>query len=88
MTRRTEGRVRYDEANDSFVYEIRPVDETLDEYGDVIDEEVGEWGMCLTCPCVRREGAEEGEEANYIHYSMLKQVVYDVWNFGTRVRLA
>ena len=83
MARELEGRVRYDKENDAFVYEVRTVD--TDEDGE---EVIGDWGTSLTCPCVRREGAEDGEDANYIHYSMLKQVVADAWNLNMRVHLA
>lgn len=88
MARRMEGRVRYDEGTDSFVYEIRPVDETVDDDGYVVDEEVGEWGMSLVAKCWRREGAEEGEEADFIHYGFLKQIIADAWNHEMRIRLA
>ena len=83
MAREMEGRVRYDKETDSFIYEIRTVD--IDEEGE---EEIGEWGMCLATKCRRREGAEEGEEADFIHYSFMKQIVADVWNFDMRVHLA
>lgn len=89
MARKLEGRVRYDQETDSFIYETCTVNEIEDEYGEVVDEEIiDDWGMCLTCPCVRREGAEDGEDANYIHYSMLKQVVADAWNLNVRIHLA
>lgn len=68
-----EGRVRYDDKTDSFVYEI------LDGSG--------EWGLCMACPCVRREGAEDDEDANYIHFEMLKRIVFDADVYGVRLRL-
>ena len=74
MAKTKEGRVRYDEATDSFVYEIRCND--------------GSWGMCMSAKCVRREGACEGEDTNYIHFDLLKKVVYDAQMCGVKVRLA
>lgn len=72
MARNLEGRVRYDTATDSFVYEIRSD---------------GEWGMCMAAKCVRREGAEEGEDTNYIHYDILKTVARDA-QIGVKIHLA
>ena len=83
MARKIEGRVRYDKETDSFIYEIRAVDEL--ENGD---EEVGEWGMSMSTKCQRREGAEEGEDTNYIHYSFLKQIINDSWNWEMPIHLA
>ena len=83
MARELEGRVRYDKENDAFVYEIRTVD--TDEDGE---EEIGDWGMSLTAKCWRREGAEEGEDADFIHYSFMKQVIADAWNHNMRIHLA
>lgn len=37
-------------------------------------EEEEEWGLDIFCPCVRREGAEDGEEADFIHFSALKEL--------------
>lgn len=45
----------------------------------------GSWGLCMSSKCVRREGAEEGEETNYIHYELLKRIVYDVEVYGVRL---
>lgn len=72
MARNLEGRVRYDTATDSFVYEIRSD---------------GEWGMCMASECVRREGAEGWEDTDYIHYSLLKKVLFDIETYGVKVRL-
>lgn len=69
-----QGRLRYDRKKDSFVYEIRNGD--------------GEWGMCMEAKCVRREGAEDGEDTNYVHFDLLKKIVYDVQVYGTKLRLA
>ena len=73
MARNLEGRVRYDTATDSFVYEIR--------------NSGGEWGMCMTAKCVRRENAEEGEDTNYVHFDILKAVARDA-QMGVRIHLA
>lgn len=62
MAKSVEGRLRYDEHTDSFVYEI------LSD---------GEWGMCMSAKCVRREGADKGEDTNYVHYDILKKVFDD-----------
>lgn len=72
MARNIDGRVRYDTATDSFVYEI------LSD---------GEWGMCMMAQCVRRENAEEGEDTAYVHYDILKQVARDA-QLGVRIHLA
>ena len=72
MARNLEGRVRYDTATDSFVYEIRSD---------------GEWGMCMMAQCVRRENAEEGEDTNYVHFDILKTVARDA-QMGVRIHLA
>ena len=71
MARKVEGRLRYDEASDSFVYEIRNGND--------------EWGMCMTAKCVRREGAEDGEDANYVHFDILKKIVFDVKTYGVKL---
>lgn len=73
MARKAEGRLRYDEATDSFVYEIR--------------NDNGEWGMCMAAKCVRREGAEDGEDTNYVHFDILKKIVFDAQVFGVSLRL-
>lgn len=70
----TQGRLRYDEASDSFVYEIR--------------KDGNEWGMCMACKCVRREGAEAGEGTNYVHFDLLKKIVFDAQVYGVSLRLA
>lgn len=69
-----QGRLRYDEASDSFVYEIR--------------KDGGEWGMCMASKCVRREGAEEGEDTNYVHFDLLKKMVLDAHVYGVKLKLA
>lgn len=83
MARQLEGRVRYDKEADSFIYEIRTVDEL--ENGD---EEIGEWGMSAAAKCWRREGAEEGEDTNFIHFDFVKTIVRDAQQFGVRLHLA
>lgn len=60
-------RVRYCENNkepgkEGFAIELRTEDED-------------DWGLNLFCPCVRREGAGKDEEANFIHFSALKELV-------------
>ena len=47
MAQAREGRLRYDERMDSFVYEIRGND--------------NRWGLVMASKCVRREGAKVGE---------------------------
>ena len=74
MAKQLEGRLRYDEASDSFVYEI---------LGDG-----GEWGMCMASKCVRREGADEGEDTNYVHFELLKKMVFDAQFYGVSLKLA
>lgn len=74
MAKAIEGRLRYDEASDSFVYEI---------LGDS-----GEWGLCMASKCVRREGAEEGEDTNYVHFDLLKKMVFDAQVYGVSLKLA
>lgn len=69
-----QGRLRYDEASDSFVYEI------LSDGGD--------WGLCMASKCVRREGAEEGEDTNYVHFDLLKKMVFDAQVYGVSLKLA
>ena len=65
-------RLRYDEPTDSFVLEIW-------------NEEYQEWGMCRAAKCVRRENAEDGEEANFVHYEILKQLAHDCSVYDVRV---
>lgn len=36
------------------------------------DEE--EWGLDMFAPCVRREKADKNEEANFIHFGILKEL--------------
>lgn len=60
-------RVRYLEKNkepgkEGFAIELRTEDED-------------EWGLDMFCPCVRREGADTNEEADFIHFSALKELV-------------
>lgn len=74
MGRTNEGRLRYDEASDSFLYEIRGED--------------GRWGLCMASKCVRREGADDSEDANYVHYTLLKKLVFDAEVYGMTLRLA
>ena len=85
MPRRLEGRVRYDKENDSFVYEIRGYD--VDEDG-IETEDIPDYGMCATAKCVRREGAEEDEGTNFIHFDFMKTIVRDVWLYNVEVRMA
>lgn len=73
MAWKAEGRLRYDQRTDSFVYEILGSD--------------GNWGLCMSSPCVRREGAEEGEETNYVHFELLKKIVFDADVLGTKLHL-
>ena len=70
-----EARVRYDADTDSFVYEL-------------YDDDTDEYGLCMACKCVRREGAPEYEEPQYIHFSLLKKVVTDVYNYNVLVHMA
>ena len=72
MAKEVEGRLRYDTATDSFVYEI------LSD---------GEWGMCMEAKCYRREGAEDWEDTDFVHYSILKQMARDA-QLGVRIHLA
>lgn len=74
MAKQLEGRLRYDEASDSFVYEIR--------------KDGGEWGVCMASKCVRREGADEGEDTNYVHFDLLKKMVFDAQVYGVSLKLA
>ena len=69
-----QGRLRYDEAKDSFIYEVLGSN--------------GEWGMCMEAKCVRREGAGEDEDTNYVHYGILKKIVDDVQMYGMKLRFA
>lgn len=73
MAKAREGRVRYDSDTDSFVYELLGED--------------GKWGMCMASKCVRREGAEGWEDTDYVHYSLLKKVLFDIEVYGVKVRL-
>lgn len=34
----------------------------------------GEWGLDMFFPCVRREGADEDEEKNFIHFSLINKI--------------
>lgn len=65
------GKLRYDEHTDSFVYEL-------------LSNE-GSWSLSMASKCVRREGAEDGEETNYVHYELLKRIVRDVEVYGVRL---
>ena len=67
-----EGRLRYDAESDSYVYEL---------FCD------GEWGMCMKAPCVRHEGAREGEDTAYVHYSLLTRIIGDVERGLVNIRL-
>lgn len=60
-------RVKYYENNkkpgkEGFAIELRTEDED-------------DWGLDIFCPLVRREGASEDEEADFIHFSALKELV-------------
>ncbi len=33
-----------------------------------------DWGLDVFAPLVRREGAKEGEEADFVHFSTLKEL--------------
>lgn len=83
MARTLEGRVRYEGVTDSFIYEIRAVDEL-----DNGEEEVGEWGMSAEAKCWRREGAEEEEEADFIHYGFVQAIVRDAWLHNVKLHMA
>lgn len=69
MGKPIEGRVRYDGATDSFVYEI------LSD---------GEWGMVQAAKCVRCED-DVKEEPEYIHYRLLQAIIADAKRFGVRL---
>ncbi len=73
MAQAREGRLRYDEAKDSFIYEILGSS--------------GKWELCMACKCVRREGAEEGEDTNYIHFELLRRLVFDADVYGVKLHI-
>ena len=54
-------RISYDEENDEYVLET-------------YDEEYG-WGFCCSSKCVRREGAEQGEGTNFVHFTLIKEIM-------------
>lgn len=33
-----------------------------------------EWGLSYFFPCVRREGADEDEEKNFVHYRIINEL--------------
>ena len=75
MARQMEGRVRYDGEKDAFVYELW-------------DEEAQEWGMVRAAKCFRREGQDDDDEAEFIHFGFMKQLVHDVQEHGVRLHMA
>lgn len=85
MERKLQGRVRYDKENDSFIYEICSYYVDEDGYEIDIEDESTEWGMCMATKCVRREGAKEGEDTNYIHFDFLKKIVMDAYAYGVEL---
>ena len=34
----------------------------------------GSWGLDTFFPCVRREGADEGEDKNFVHFSLINKI--------------
>ena len=34
----------------------------------------GEWGLDCFCPLVRRENANEDEEKNFVHFSLINKI--------------
>lgn len=52
------------------------------EYGDrgegfaieLRSEEDNEWGLDIFCPCYHRKDEKEGEEADYVHFSLAKEL--------------
>ena len=86
MERKLQGRVRYDEKNDSFVYEIRSY--YVDDDGFETDDEPSDWGVSRIAQCVRREGAEEWEGTDFIHYDFMKTIVADAFNWDVELILA
>lgn len=73
MAKEIYGRLRYDEAADSFIYETRC--------------NGGSWGMVMASKCVRREGAEEGEDTSYVHFELLKKLVFDADVYGVKLHI-
>ena len=66
------GRLRYDKEKDTFIYEVS-------------SDADPRWGLCMSCKCMRREGAEPDEGADYIHFSMLQTIVRDVRDIGAKL---
>ena len=36
--------------------------------------DTGEWGLDCFFPMVKREGADEGEERNFVHFSLVNKI--------------
>lgn len=76
---KVQARVRYDAEKDGYALEVKSAKED-------------EWGLDTFYPCFKREGAEDREEAGYVHYGLLAEISrllsigYEVTILGSTVK--